>query len=62
MITEEGAKLLEYNVRMGDPETQSVLSLMESDLVDVILNALDEKLNETTIKWNEGYCVNVVLS
>ena len=62
MITEEGAKLLEYNVRMGDPETQSVLSLMESDLVDIILNALDEKLNETTIKWNEGYCVNVVLS
>lgn len=62
MITEEGAKLLEYNVRMGDPETQSVLSLMESDLVDIILNALDEKLNEITIKWNEGYCVNVVLS
>ena len=59
MITEEGAKLLEYNVRMGDPETQSVLSLMESDLVDIILNALDEKLNETTVKWNEGYCVNV---
>ena len=62
MITEEGAKLLEYNVRMGDPETQSVLSLMESDLVDIILNALDEKLNETTVKWNEGYCVNVVLA
>ncbi|WP_300257950.1 phosphoribosylamine--glycine ligase [Clostridium sp.] len=62
MITEEGPKLLEYNVRMGDPETQSVLSLMESDLVDIILNALDEKLNETTVKWNRGYCVNVVLA
>ena len=62
MITKEGAKLLEYNVRMGDPETQSVLSLMESDLVDIILNALDEKLEDTIIRWNKGYCVNVVLA
>lgn len=62
MITEDGAKLLEYNVRMGDPETQSVLALMESDLVDIIEAALDESLNETNIKWEDGYCVNVVLS
>lgn len=62
MITEEGVKLLEYNVRMGDPETQSLLSLMESDLLDIILNALDERLKETIIKWEEGYCVNVVLA
>lgn len=62
MITEEGAKLLEYNVRMGDPETQSVLSLMESDLLEIIENALDEKLDQTEVKWHDGYCVNVVLA
>lgn len=62
MITEDGAKLLEYNVRMGDPETQSVLSLMESDLLDIIEASLDEKLDETKVKWEDGYCVNVVLA
>ncbi|MGG5460861.1 phosphoribosylamine--glycine ligase [Clostridium sp. B9] len=62
MITEEGAKLLEYNVRMGDPETQSVLSLMENDLLEVIESSLEEKLSETKLTWEEGYCVNVVLA
>ena len=62
MITEDGPKLLEYNVRMGDPETQSVLSLMESDLLEIIENALDEKLDQTEVKWHDEYCVNVVLA
>jgi len=62
MITEKGTYLLEYNVRMGDPETQSVLYLMESDLVEVIEAALLEELDKTTIKWNDGVCINVVLS
>ena len=62
MITKKGSYLLEYNVRMGDPETQSVLTLMESDLVELIEAALDERLNEIEIKWNKGVCVNVVLA
>lgn len=62
MITKKGSYLLEYNVRMGDPETQSVLTLMESDLVELIEAALDERLNEVEIKWNKGVCVNVVLA
>ena len=62
MITEKGTYLLEYNVRMGDPETQSVLYLMESDLVEVIESALREELDKTIIKWNDGVCINVVLS
>ena len=62
MITEKGTYLLEYNVRMGDPETQSVLYLMESDLVEVIEAALREELDKTTIKWNDGVCINVVLA
>ena len=62
MITKKGTYLLEYNVRMGDPETQSVLSLMESDLFDVIEAAMDEKLNEIEVKWKEEVCINVVLA
>lgn len=62
MITKKGSYLLEYNVRMGDPETQSVLSLMETDFVDLIEAALDEKLNEFEVEWNNGACCNVVLA
>lgn len=62
MITKKGSYLLEYNVRMGDPETQSVLTLMESDLVELIEAALDERLSEVKIRWNKGVCVNVVLA
>lgn len=62
MITKKGTYLLEYNVRMGDPETQSVLSLMESDLFDLIESAMNESLSETTVKWKDGVCINVVLA
>ncbi|WP_195970109.1 phosphoribosylamine--glycine ligase [Clostridium thermobutyricum] len=62
MITKNGVKLLEYNVRMGDPETQSVLSLMKTDLLDLIEKAIEEKLDDVEVEWEEGYCVNVVLS
>lgn len=62
MITKKGTYLLEYNVRMGDPETQSILVLMESDLVDLVQAALDSKLDEVKVKWYEGSCVNIVLA
>lgn len=62
MITKKGTYLLEYNVRMGDPETQSVLSLMESDLFEVIEAAMEEKLSETLVKWKDEVCINVVLA
>ena len=62
MITEKGVKLLEYNVRMGDPETQSVLTLMKTDLLELIEKSLDGNLEDEKVEWEEGYCVNVVLS
>lgn len=62
MICEKGTYLLEYNVRMGDPETQSVLSLMESDLFELIEAAMGEKLSETKVNWKDEVCINVVLA
>ena len=62
MITKKGTYLLEYNVRMGDPETQSVLYLMESDLLEIIEAAMNEELANIEVKWNKGTCVNVVLA
>lgn len=62
MITKKGTYLLEYNARMGDPETQSVLYLMESDLLELMESALNEDLANVKVKWKEGTCVNVVLA
>lgn len=60
MINEKGVYLLEYNVRMGDPETQAVLPLMESDLMDVIMHAVDGNLQDYDIKWKDKYACSVV--
>jgi phosphoribosylamine--glycine ligase len=60
MITKKGPYLLEYNVRMGDPETQAVLPLMESDFVELINAALDKKLSTFKLKWREGASCCVV--
>ncbi|GAA0179786.1 phosphoribosylamine--glycine ligase [Clostridium sediminicola] len=62
MITKKGVYLLEYNVRMGDPETQAVLSLMESDYLNLMMKAVDGKLETCEVKWKEKHacCVNGV--
>jgi len=59
MITKKGTYLLEYNVRMGDPETQVVLPLMENDFLELILAAIEGKLKETkvTFKLKNACCV-----
>ncbi len=51
MITKDGPKVIEYNVRFGDPETQVVLPLLESDLAPIMLAACDGRLAEVEIKW-----------
>ncbi|MFT8312751.1 MAG: phosphoribosylamine--glycine ligase [Clostridium sp.] len=62
MITKKGTYLLEYNVRMGDPETQAVLSLLESDFTEIVLAAIDGKLKDVEIKWKKGGACCVVLA
>jgi len=61
MIDEEGAKVLEFNVRFGDPETQAILPRLKSDLIEVILKAEEGKLDECGLAWDEKACVCVVL-
>ncbi len=55
-------KVLEYNVRFGDPETQSILVRLESDLVDICEAMLDGKLGDVTIRWREGNSACIVLA
>ena len=62
MMTEDGAKVLEYNVRFGDPETQAILVRLETDLVDICEAMLVGKLNEIDIKWRPGSSACVVLA
>jgi len=61
MINKRGVYLLEYNMRLGDPETQVVLSLMESDLLELIEKAMDGKMSEKDLVWaNKSACCIVV--
>ncbi|MHC6179171.1 phosphoribosylamine--glycine ligase [Clostridium sp. JNZ X4-2] len=60
MITKKGVYLLEYNVRMGDPETQAVLPLMKSNFIDLIQAALCGKLLDFNLEWKKGACCCVV--
>ena len=62
MMTAEGPKLLEYNVRFGDPETQSILVRLETDLVDICEAMLAGKLGEAEIRWVPGSSATVVLA
>ena len=53
MITKDGPKVIEYNCRFGDPETQVVLPLLESDLLTVMKAVTEERLDETEVKFSE---------
>ena len=60
MLTNEGPKVIEYNCRFGDPETEAVLPLMESDLLDVMIAVRDERLSEVPVKFRDGASCCVV--
>ena len=62
MIENDMPKVLEFNVRFGDPEAQSVLMRMDSDLVDIMEACIDGKLADCDIKWKDEAAVTVVLA
>jgi phosphoribosylamine--glycine ligase len=60
MITKKGLYLIEYNVRLGDPETQAVLPLMKSDFLELVLSAIDGDLANFNLEWNAGHSCCVI--
>lgn len=62
MLSEAGPKVIEFNNRFGDPETQSVLARLDSDLVDIFLAVTENRLADVEIKWKDEKAVCVVLA
>lgn len=62
ILTEKGPKVLEYNARFGDPETQPVLMRLESDLYEVIMACMEKRLDSVSLDWSEDAAVSVVLA
>ena len=61
MIKDEEPYLIEYNVRMGDPECQTILPKLETDLMEILLSCCKKKLSEVDIKWNKTKSLSIVL-
>ena len=62
MLTADGAKLIEYNVRFGDPECQALLPRLRSDLLPALLAACDGELGRFDLRWNDAATVAVVMA
>ena len=62
MKTVDGVKVIEYNCRFGDPETQVVLPRLKSDLCEIFNAVIDQRLDEIDIEWNDDACVCVVMA
>ena len=62
MITPKGPKVIEYNCRFGDPETQVVLPLLESDLLDIMLKIYEGRLDEAEVKFQDKHACCVVMA
>ena len=61
MIVNNEPYLIEYNVRMGDPECQTILPRLETDLIDILLACCEEKLSKINIKWSEKKSLCIVM-
>jgi phosphoribosylamine---glycine ligase len=62
ILTADGPKVLEFNARFGDPETQVVLPLLDSDLAEVMLATAESRLAEVELSWRDEWAVSVVLA
>ena len=61
MIKDNEPYLIEYNVRMGDPECQVIMPRLKTDIVKIFLNTLENKLKETKVIWHKKKCMTIVL-
>ena len=62
MITPKGPKVIEYNCRFGDPETQVVLPMLDGDLCEIFEAIYKHELDKVSINWKQGYCTCVVMA
>jgi len=62
MVTDKELLVLEFNCRFGDPETQAVLPLLKTDLVDILLAVIQGNLDQVKIEWSSEACVGVVMA
>lgn len=62
MLTKEGPKVLEFNARFGDPETQAIMPRLKSDLVDLMMRSIEGRLDNYSLDWDHRPCVSVVVA
>jgi len=62
MMTKDGPKVIEFNARFGDPECQSYMRLLKTDLMDILEASLDGKLDEITIEWENKFACCIALA
>ncbi len=62
MITKDGPKVIEFNARFGDPESQVTLPLLKTDLVDILLAVINGNLDQINVEWSDDACVGVVMA
>ncbi len=62
ILTAQGPKVLEYNVRFGDPETQAVLPRLRSDLLEAMLAVVEGRLGDLELEWSDQPCVTLVMA
>ena len=62
MLTTDGPKIIEFNARFGDPEAQTYMRLLDTDLLDILDACVDKKLDKIEIKWREKFACNIALA
>lgn len=62
ILTTGGIKVLEYNMRFGDPETQSLMCHLDCDILDIFIKTAEKKLSQAKLKWRAGTSINVVVA